>query len=121
MKGFRYAQRSGELSVCNGDFECFLFVGSAGRGHGRNRPEFQHERATGPLPRGKYRMRVVPHPRFAAPAIALQQIEGETFGRSAFFIHGGTESEGCILIQKRERDCIAGLVRAGFDQLVVVE
>lgn len=120
MKGFLYEQDTGTLSVRNGDFACPLFVGSAGRGDARNDPAREHERSIGPLPSGEYRMRVVPHSRFAAPAIALTQTKGETYSRSGFYIHGGTQSEGCILIQKRERDAIAALMAAGFDTLRVV-
>ena len=72
-------------------------------------------------------MRIVDHPRFAFPAIRLDpegMPEGATLphmcGRSGFYIHGGTVSEGCILLQWTEREAIAALVRAGFDTLRVL-
>lgn len=121
MRGFTYSQRDGTFAVVNGDWFAPLFAGSAGREAGRNSPEHQCEKNVGPLPVGYYRMRIVDHPRFAAPAIRLDpEAEIEMCGRSGFYIHGGTHSEGCILLGKRERDAVAALVRAGFDRLRVL-
>lgn len=120
MKGLYYEQRSGTFGFQNGDHKCPIGTGSAGRAPHRNDPEKDHVRGMGPLPRGDYRMGVVSHPRFAAPAIRLSPVAGtDTKGRSGFYIHGGTHSEGCILIQRRERTAIAALIDAGFDTLRV--
>ena len=127
MRGFSYSQRDGTFAVVNGDWFAPLFVGSAGREAGRNSPAHQCEKNVGPLPVGDYRMRIGDHPRFARPAIRLDPIgtpEGATLphmcGRSGFYIHGGTVSQGCILLQRTEREAIAALVRAGFDTLRVL-
>lgn len=121
MKGLTYDQSDGTFGVANGSFDCPLFVGSAGRAGGLNNPAAQCERNTGPLPQGVYRLRVVSHPRFADPAIKADPEEGtEMCGRSGFYIHGGLRSEGCILIQRVERNAIAALVRAGYNRLLVV-
>ena len=127
MRGFSYSQRDGTIAVVNGDWFAPLFVGSAGREAGRNSPAHQCEKNVGPLPVGDYRMRIVDHPRFASPAIRLDPEgtpEGATLphmcGRSGFYIHGGTVSQGCILLQRTEREAIAALVRAGFDTLRVL-
>ena len=127
MRGFSYSQRDGTIAVVNGDWFAPLFVGSAGREAGRNSPAHQCEKNVGPLPVGDYRMRIVDHPRFESPAIKLDAIgtpEGATLphmcGRSGFYIHGGTVSQGCILLQRTEREAIAALVRAGFDTLRVL-
>lgn len=127
MRGFSYSQRDGTIAVVNGDWFAPLFVGSAGREAGRNSPAHQCEKNVGPLPVGDYRMRIVDHPRFANPAIRLDPIgtpEGATLphmcGRSGFYIHGGTVSQGCILLQRTEREAIAALVRAGYDTLRVL-
>lgn len=125
MKGFRYEQSSGALVLVNDDYECPLHVCAAGRADGLNNPEMQHVRNVGPLPRGRYHMRVVEHPRFASPAIRLDwssfQKEGmENFGRSGFFIHGGSKSEGCILVNGCIRALVATAIGCGFDILEVV-
>ena len=121
MRGFSYSQRDGTIAVINGDWFAPLFVGSAGREAGRNSPAHQCVKNVGPLPVGDYRMRIVDHPRFAFPAIRLDPEKGtQTCGRSGFWIHGGTVSEGCILIQRQERLAIAALVGAGFDTLRVL-
>lgn len=127
MRGFTYQQSTGTLAVVNGDWFAPLFVGSAGREAGRNSPDHQCEKNVGPLPVGDYRMRIVDHPRFKAPAIRLYPLawseEGtldHMCGRSGFFIHGGTVSQGCILLQQRERSAVSGLVEAGFTVLRVV-
>lgn len=72
-------------------------------------------------------MRVVPHSRFAAPAIRLDpQDETETCGRSGFFIHGDnakanrSASTGCIVVGKRARECVSALIALGFTSLWVV-
>lgn len=120
MRGFTYSQRDGTIAVVNGDWFAPLFVGSAGRESGRNNPEAQCQKNVGPLPVGDYRMRIVDHPRFAKPAIRLDPLpETEMCGRSGFYIHGGTYSEGCILLGPRERSAISGLVEAGFTVLRV--
>ena len=95
--------------------------GFAGREAGRNSPAHQHVRNVGPLPCVVYRMWVVDHPRFAPPAIKLEQVEGETFGRSGFYIHGGLKSEGCIILDRPTRKGIAAFiaVRGGHELRVV--
>ena len=127
MRGFTYSQRDGTLAVVNGDWFAPLFTGSAGRKAGRNSPAHQCAKNVGPLPVGDYRMRIADHPRFVSPAIRLDPKgtpEGGTLphmcGRSGFWIHGGSDSQGCILLQRRERLAIAALVGAGFDTLRVL-
>lgn len=125
-KGFVYEQSTGRLSIVNGEYDGTpLYVGTAGNADGRNNPEAQHIRNVGPLPRGIYSLRVVAHRRFTPPAIQLTwsawQAEGmENFGRSGFWIHGGTKSEGCILVNGSCRNLIATAIGLGFDTLWVV-
>ena len=95
-------------------------IGSAGRAPHINDPHATAKRGVGPLPVGEYRMGVVSHPRFKAPAIRLTQIAGETYGRSGFFVHGGTKSEGCILLQYAERRKLADFIEGGGVLLRVV-
>lgn len=69
-------------------------------------------------------MWVVEHRRFVSPAIKLAQTEGETYGRSGFWIHGDNRendaSQGCIVLDRRSRECIAALMQIGFNQLWVI-
>ena len=125
QKGFTYEQSTGKLSITNGEYDTPLYVGVAGAEGWRNDPESQHLRNKGPLPRGIYSMRVVAHRRFSPPAIELTwnawQAEGMgNFGRSGFWIHGGTKSEGCILVNGSTRNLIATAIGLGFDTLWVI-
>lgn len=121
MKGIVYVQDTGEIAFINGDFECPFGSGFAGTGEGRNDSAQEHVRNIGPIPRGDYYMEVVVHPRFHAPAIKLTpEPETQTFGRSSFYIHGGTKSEGCIILSKNERLFVEAGINAGFRSLRVV-
>lgn len=110
----RYHQRSGELSIFapvdhsaneRVVYECF---GSAGRDAGRNNPDMASVRNTGPLPVGLYWVREERSPKFRAPAFRLYPYAGnEMHGRSGFWIHGGTKSEGCILLHPVDREAVA--------------
>lgn len=115
-----YSQSSGIVRYYDGDSLSTIGHGSAGAPDHRNNPDSDHLRGKGPLPRGVYRMGIVPHPRFKAPAIRLDPLEGQTYGRSGFWIHGGTSSEGCILLQRPERVALASVIRRGCKVLVVL-
>lgn len=116
----RYEQSSGAFALIVGGCCVAISTGSAGSSAYRNNPDADTIRNHGPLPKGNYRMGVMVHPRFAAPAIRLSQETGKTHGRSGFFIHGGTKSEGCILLQRADREFLAGLIAQGVSRLEVV-
>lgn len=120
MRSFRYDRRTGLFVVEVDGNSHVIGTGFAGAEGYRNDPTTSHLRGKGPLPKGVYRLRVVPHQRFAAPAIKADQIEGETFGRSGFYIHGGTKSEGCIILQRQARGLISWWIKSGVDRLEVV-
>lgn len=110
-----YSQSSGLVSKESGEA---VTQGWAGNGAGKNNPAMQDVRSTGPLPQGLYSVGAwQSHPRLGPMAAELMQIEGETFGRSAFFIHGpslrsehyGEESRGCIVIPRVGRDLVRSL------------
>ncbi len=94
-------------------------------GEGRNRPDMQDVRNTGPVVRGRYTitgpeegqhggfvLRLNPHP------------ENDMHGRGHFLIHGdsiakpGTASQGCIILPRTIRWAIWG---SGDHELEVIE
>ncbi len=91
----------------------YVALGWAGHGEGKNNPAMQSVKNTGPLPQGLYR--VGPwedqHPGLGPIVASLIQVDGETFGRSAFYFHGpaldttkfGQESKGCIVVPRAGR------------------
>ena len=99
-----YHQGSGVIETLEGVRVVFAW---AGRGLGKNNPKAQDQKCIGPLPQGLYVAGVwEDHPRLGKMVCPLTQIEGETFGRDSFFIHGptkdplryGQESMGCIVV-----------------------
>lgn len=115
-----YDQRTGSFiiygDVDDGGIQRALYgaQGYAGRGVGKNNPDAEHQRGVGPLPVGRYDV-VGPsnHERLGPFVFRLQQVEGPTYGRSGFFIHGdsrknpGEASSGCIILSRHARDAIA--------------
>ena len=101
MKYATYSQRDGNFRIMGSKQDLFGF---SGRGVGRNQTAFEDQKGVGPIPRGIYRIEERPHARFKAPAFFLHpHDQNEMFGRSGFWIHGGTESHGCIILQHAER------------------
>ena len=118
-----YSQTRGSVTDESG---ALIAEGWSGHGAGKNNPDMQDAHNLGPLPQGLYR--VGPwqtHPRLGPICAPLTQIEGETFGRSAFWIHGpstapshyGQESEGCIVVPRADRLAIQAL-GPGFVRVV---
>ena len=107
-----YSQSDGTLT----NYEVNVIAnGWAGHGQAKNNPFMENERSLGPLPKGLYRVgEWQTHPRLGPLAAPLEQIEGETFGRSDFWVHGpsrnpdkyGQESNGCIVISKPQREIV---------------
>jgi hypothetical protein len=95
-----YHQRSGEL-LHDGKF---AGTGYSGHGDGRNSPEAQILANTGPIPQGRWKIGPAhSHPHLGPCVMNLEPLAGtETFGRSAFRIHGDNArhdaSEGCIIL-----------------------
>ena len=90
--------------------------GWAGRGEGKNNPDMQSVRQTGPLPQGIYHIDPwETHHAHLGPMVAhLSPDPGnEMFGRNGFYIHGpstgsnyGEESMGCIVVPHEQREMI---------------
>lgn len=105
-----FSQSTGNITTDSG---ALVAKGWAGNGDGKNNPNMQSVHNVGPLPQGVYR--VDPweenHGGLGPIVAHLEQISGETFGRSAFYIHGpsmdkahyGQESKGCIVIPRDQR------------------
>lgn len=99
---YRYSQSTGEFTLDGKR----LATGYSGAGIGKNDPDRQHERQVGPIPRGLWGIGPAHDTLSHGPVVmALSPAPGtETFGRSAFLIHGdsrsapGTASLGCIIL-----------------------
>lgn len=86
--------------------------GYSGNGRGKNAPSLQAAEGIGPIPRGWWTMVRVYDSKNVGPfAIELQPDAGtETFGRSAFRIHGdrirdpGNASHGCLIFPRAIRE-----------------
>jgi hypothetical protein len=87
--------------------------GYAGTGPGRNNPDMQNVKNTGPLPVGLYRIEnPLTHPKLGPVSLPLTPDAGNVMhGRSAFYIHGDNKtndaSEGCIILPRPIRDKIS--------------
>ena len=113
----KYVQRTGVITDEGGHV---VAIGWAGHDEGRNNPDMQDHMSLGPLPVGKYKFgpwgdheTVEDYPAHLGPMISsLIQVEGETFGRSGFFMHGPggvnplQSSRGCIEVYRPERNKI---------------
>ena len=116
MSTLTYSQTSGEMHTPEGEL---VAKGWAGRGEGKNSTVHESVRSTGPLPRGLYKLGAWEdyHKGLGPMVVYLHQVEGETFGRDGFFIHGasmdttlyGQESKGCIVIPRAGREKVKAL------------
>jgi len=85
--------------------------GYSGANRGKNNPSLQSAKALGPIPQGDWLIvSVADSPNVGPFAIALEPAkETQTFGRSAFRIHGdsihnpGNASHGCIILPRNIR------------------
>jgi hypothetical protein len=83
---------------------------------GRNNATYMMLHNIGPLPVGKYEFGPWhTHADLGPHCSALTQIEGETYGRSAFYMHGASShdplnsSEGCVVVEHNPRVLIESL------------
>ena len=115
-----YSQSTGTMSH-NGQT---IAIGYSGHEQGKNNPDLQRVPNVGPIPQGRYFIGP-PHdsPKVGPFAFPLEPAtETNTFGRSAFMIHGdsivhpGTASEGCIILLRDARNQIAA---SGDNELTV--
>lgn len=117
-----YDQSSGRLTH-NGKF---IATGYSGANIGRNNPDLEHKVATGPIPRGRWKISGPPYnsANVGPYAIRLSPVGHSAHGRSAFLIHGdsakrpGQASKGCIILPRNVRELIWN---SGDRDLEVVE
>lgn len=103
-----YHQRTGELWR-NG---AKVATGYSGNGKGLNNPDMETVQGVGPIPRGRWYLDGVYNSAKVGPfAIILDPDPStNTFGRSAFRIHGDNSkgdrsaSNGCIILPRAIRD-----------------
>ena len=91
----------------------FIGTGYSGTGFGRNNPAAQNIQNVGCIPRGRYTIGdSYDDPHLGVCVMHLDPSEDtETFGRSAFRIHGDNArndaSHGCVILGKSIREQIA--------------
>lgn len=90
---------------------------------GLNNPNYCSLHNIGPMPTGIYRIHAWgTFPEIGPNAAALEQIGGESYGRSGFYIHGPAlndpmnSSKGCLVIPHDDR---MAFIACGFDTLTV--
>lgn len=124
---WQYQQSTGRLTK-DGKL---IAIGYSGHGAGKNNPALEHVRATGPIPRGRWKIVGPPYnsPNVGPYTLKLFSVDSkiddvhEATGRSAFRIHGdsisnpGTASNGCIILARTIRSMIWN---SGDRDLVVV-
>ncbi|QID19345.1 DUF2778 domain-containing protein [Nitrogeniibacter mangrovi] len=99
-------------------------IGYAGRGAHKNRPASQNLRNRGPIPRGAWRIGGYTSSKGPLTITLSPKPGTNTFGRSAFRIHGdsarhpGAASEGCIIMPYAVRSLI---ITSGDHDLEVVQ
>ena len=106
---WRWDQSAGTLSH-NG---VLVARGYSGKGAAKNDPDMERVRATGPIPRGRWRIGAPRDSRRVGPfAMDLHPLGHDAHGRSAFMIHGdsvrnpGSASSGCIILSRAVRERI---------------
>lgn len=75
-----------------------------------NKPQYENLVGEGPLPRGVYSLGIWHDEPHLGPVVCrLSMTKGNSFGRSAFFIHGDnaamnhSASDGCIIVPHDQR------------------
>jgi RHS repeat-associated protein len=105
-----YSQSTGNLWHTNSSVS---ITGYAGYRSGYNNPSFENVVGMGPLPKGSYRIGAPYNSAHTGPyTLPLTQINGNSYGRDAFRIHGDngrgdlSASNGCIIVPRKIREKI---------------
>jgi hypothetical protein len=116
-----YNQTTGSLRDPQG--QVVAEDGYSGAGQARNNSTMEQMSNVGPIPRGRYRIGNARHSvHTGAVSMDLRPQTGtNTFGRSAFLIHGDnishTASNGCIILRRNIREQI----NSSTDREIVVQ
>lgn len=105
-----YTQLTGWLSKSGKN----LYRGYSGRDKGKNNPQMEDVKDTGPIPTGTYKigfpMNTTTHGPYVLPL--TPDPKNIMFDRAGFLIHGdsikepGTASHGCIILPRGARELI---------------
>jgi RHS repeat-associated protein len=105
---WEYSQSTGQLWYVNDVTGQRTLVGKgfSGQGPGLNNPDEQNVRKEGPVPRGDWNIGPPYDSKKTGPVtMNLDPLPGtETFKRDKFRMHGGTKSEGCIIMDRNTRE-----------------
>jgi len=116
-----YSQTTGILKDPEGNVA--TRDGYSGGGLGRNNQAMENVSNVGPIPRGSYRIGSSHHSAHTGPVTMdlSPSAATNTFGRSAFLIHGDnlshTASHGCVILRRDVRERIS----ASTDRTLVVQ
>jgi hypothetical protein len=102
QKHYIFSQRNGHFCLDDGEL---IGVGYAGASLGKNNPEMQDVKNSGPLPRGWYTIEGPFDSEHTGKMVfrLIPDKENKMFGRGDFELHGdsidrpGTASKGCIV------------------------
>jgi hypothetical protein len=106
---WKYVQRTGGLLQNS----TLIDTGYSGKGAGKNNPDEQCITDEGPIPRGWWTIGPATDTGPTKLSLPLTP-DGDTCGRSGFFIHGdsisnpGSASHGCVIMKKSTRQQIDG-------------
>lgn len=123
-----YSQSTGRLYLADSqDVRTLVGLCYSGKTGHQNKSEDEARVATGPIPRGVWRIGAgYAHKRLGRVAIPLEAADPRTaLGRSGFFIHGdnshanGSASSGCIIAAYAVRCIVDEFRRQGVRTLVV--
>lgn len=105
-----YDRRRGTLTNPAG--QLIATDGYSGADRGRNNPGMERESNVGPIPHGSYQIQAARNSVRTGPVSMdlAPNIGTQTYGRSAFMIHGDnlshTASHGCIILRRDVRETI---------------
>jgi RHS repeat-associated protein len=124
-----YSQGSGLLTCVDAATDLIISDrGFSGGGRfGRNNPGAQEIPYSGPIPIGEYVIHPAEdRPRSTGPiSFPLTYVGGAvpfpaSRDPSSFVLHGGTRSEGCVIVGSDTRDLLADAIRAGGGGTLIV-